>query len=57
MRLPISEEKSKVTNLKKEASEFFGFEIRMKKNVIQKVARENKYTVEGRSHEGFHSIS
>ncbi len=31
LKLPISKEKSKITNLRKESSEFLGFEIKMVK--------------------------
>lgn len=34
LKLPISKEKSKITNLRKESSEFLGFEIKMVKREV-----------------------
>lgn len=39
LKLPISKEKSKITNLRKESSEFLGFEIKMVKKGNKLIAR------------------
>ncbi|MFC9449698.1 group II intron reverse transcriptase/maturase [Bacillus cereus] len=39
LKLPISKEKSKITNLRKESSEFLGFEIKMVKKGSKLIAR------------------
>lgn len=41
LSLPISPEKSKITNLKKNSSEFLGFELKMERKGYDRVGREN----------------
>ncbi|WP_320165148.1 group II intron reverse transcriptase/maturase [uncultured Trichococcus sp.] len=41
LSLPISEEKSKITNLKKKSSEFLGFELKMERKGYDRMGRKN----------------
>ncbi|MBO0587084.1 group II intron reverse transcriptase/maturase [Sporosarcina sp. E16_8] len=41
LNLPISEEKSRITNLKKESSEFLGFELKMERKGYDRLGRKN----------------
>ncbi len=41
LNLPISEEKSRITNLKKKSSEFLGFELKMERKGYDRLGRKN----------------
>ncbi|PIC74201.1 group II intron reverse transcriptase/maturase [Sporosarcina sp. P17b] len=41
LNLPISEEKSQITNLKKKSSEFLGFELKMERKGYDRLGRKN----------------
>lgn len=41
LSLPISEEKSQITNLKKKSSEFLGFELKMERKGYDRLGRKN----------------
>lgn len=41
LKLPISPEKSKITNLKKKSSEFLGFELKMERKGYDRMGRKN----------------